>query len=354
MYRFEHIEALYLLVFTVIILLLYYTYQQWKNKKFKILADAHLLEHIVKGRSKSKTTAKFIISLIIFALLIFSLANLQIGEKLDKQAQSETIDLILAIDISHSMLAEDVKPNRIERAKFIAMKLTEEVRYAKTGIVLFAGDAYIHMPITSDPGAVKMFINSISTDLISLQGTAIGQAIQVATDAFNRTEARNKAVVLISDGENFEDDAVQATAIAAENKIVIHAISIGTTEGGPIPLKEKGKIVSFKRDSENNTVITKPDFELLSQVASKTGGISVDGNQPGFAVAAISDELKKLEREQGESMQFADWDSLYYLFAIPVLILLILDFLIIERKMRWQQIFDTLLNFSITKKENSK
>jgi Ca-activated chloride channel homolog len=354
MYRFEHIEALYLLVGTVFILLLYFTYKQWKQKKFKILAEAHLLEHIVKGRSKSKTTAKFIISLIIFALLIFSLANLQIGGKLDKQAQSETIDMILAIDISHSMLAEDMKPNRIERAKFIAMKLAEEVRFAKIGIVLFAGDAYIHMPVTSDPGAVRMFIHSIGTDLISLQGTAIGQAIQVATEAFNRTEARNKAVIIISDGENFEDDAIQATSLAAENNIVIHSISIGTADGGPIPIKENGKIIGFKRDQNDNTVVTKPDFELLSQVASKTGGISVDGNQPGFAVTAITDELKKLEREQGESMQFADWDSLYYLFAIPALILLIIDFLIIERKMRWQQIFDSLLNFSITKKQNSK
>ncbi len=352
MYRFEHINALYLLSGILILILLFYFYNRWKVSRLRILAELHLLEHIVKGISKSKTVIKFILAVFIFSLLTFSLANLQVGGKIDKQARSETIDMILAIDISYSMLAEDMKPNRLERAKMLCMKIAEEVKYAKTGIVLFAGDAFIHMPITSDPGAVRMFISSITADLISVQGTAIGQALLVSSEAFNRTDARNKAVILISDGENFEDDAIQAAQIAVKENIVIHTISMGTSEGSPIPLKDNsGKTIGFRKDKENNTVITKPDFELMSAIAQQTGGISVDGNQPGLAIRDLTIELDKLEKEHGEALQFADWDSLFHLFAISALILLIIDFLIIERKMKWQEIIDSLLQLSLTKKQ---
>jgi len=350
MYRLEYINALYLLSGLVLLILLYYTYIRWKSSRFKMLADSHLLQHIVKARSRSKAVFKFVVAMVVFALLIFSLANLQIGGKIDKQARKETIDMILAIDISHSMLAEDVKPNRLERAKMLALKLTEEVKYAKTGIVLFAGDAFIHMPVTSDPGAVRMFISSISTDLLSVQGTAIGQALLVSTEAFTRTDAKNKAVILISDGENFEDDAIQAANIAVKDQIIIHTVSVGTAEGGPIPVKQGNRTVGFKRDRENNTVITKPDFALLAQIAGQTGGISVDGNQPGKAIDMLNSELDKLDRQEGEAIQFADWDPLFHLFALPALILLIIDFLIIERKMKWQELMDSLLKFSITRK----
>jgi Ca-activated chloride channel homolog len=347
MYRLEHPNALYLLTALIFVMLLRWTYVRWKAARFKILADSHLLPHILKGYSKSKANAKFILALLISALIITSLANLQVGGKINNQARSETIDMILAVDISHSMLAEDVSPSRLERAKMICLKLAEEVKFAKTGIVLFAGDAYIHMPVTSDPGAVRMFISSIEPNLISMQGTAIGKAISISAEAFERTDAKNKAVILISDGENFEDDAIAAAQIAKDGNIVIHSIGVGTKDGAPIPIKENGKTIGFKKDNNNNTVISKPDFQLLSGIAAQSGGVSVDGNQPGKAVEMIYTELEKLDRAEGESIEFADWDSLFYLFAIPALILLILDFLIIERKMKWQEIFSSMLHFSL-------
>jgi Ca-activated chloride channel family protein len=318
------------------------------------LAETVLLEHIIRGRSKSKTAAKFLMALIIYTLLVLTYANFQIGGKLDKNIHSETIDLILAVDISHSMLTEDIKPNRLERAKMFCLKLSEKIKYTKTGIILFAGDAFIHMPITSDPGAVRMFINSISTDLISLQGTAIGKALQLSSEAFIRTEARNKAVILVSDGENFEDDAIEATGLAVKNNILIHTVSIGTPEGGSIPVKEKDKTVGFKKDNENNTVISKPDFVLLSEISKQTGGISVDGNQPGEAIDLLEKELSKLEKEKGEALKFSDWDTLFHLFALPALIILILDFLIIERKMKWQNVLDSILRVSLTQNKSKK
>lgn len=352
MYRFEHTNSLYLLAGIIILILLYYFYYRWKSSRFKMLAEQKLLDQIIKGQSKSKTKIKFLLALVIFGLLTLSAANLQIGGKIDKQAHSETIDLILAFDISYSMLAEDLKPNRLERARMLSMKFADDIKFAKTGIVLFAGDAFIHMPITSDPGAVKMFINSITTDLISVQGTAIGQALLVASEAFNRTEARNKAVILISDGENFEDDALQAAQLAVKDNIIIHTVSIGTPEGAPIPVKDRnGKTIGFRRDRNDATVISKPDFQLLADIAQQTGGISVDGNQPGNAINSLKKELEKLEKQRGDALQFADWDSLFHLFAFPALILLILDFLIIERKMKWQDIIDSLLRLSLTKNQ---
>ncbi len=347
MYRLEHTEALYLLSGVFLLVLLYYSYSLWKKKRFKILAEEHLLPHIVKRISPGKEMMKFLFVTLVFVLLVMSLANLQVGGKLDKQARSETIDMIFAVDISHSMLAEDVKPNRLERARMFCLKLAEEVKFAKTGIVLFAGDAFIHMPITSDAGALRMFLNSITTNLISFQGTAIGQALQLSTEAFERADARNKAVILVSDGENFEDDALQAASIAQNDNIVIHTVYVGTAEGSPIPIKENGKTVGFKQDRNQNTVITKPDIQLMKNIASATGGISIDGNQAGRSVDILIEELEKLERQETEVIKFADWDSLFRLFAIPALILLILDFLVIERKMKWQEILDSLLKFNI-------
>ncbi len=354
MYRFENIQALYLLIGIPLLILLFFLYNRWKISRFKILAETPLLEHLIIGRSKSKAIAKFLMALIIFSLLILSFANLQIGGKIDKNARSETIDLILAVDISHSMLAEDVKPSRLERAKMFCLKLAEKIKYAKTGIVLFAGDAYIHMPVTSDPGAVRMFINSISTDLISVQGTAIGKAIQVSSNAFTRTDAKNKAVILISDGENFEDDAIEASEVAVQNNIVIHTVSIGSPQGAPVPIKEKGKTIGFKKNKENNTVISKPDYILLAEIAKKTGGISLDGTQPGTAIDKLDKELEKLEKQKGDALKFSEWDTLFHLFAIPALILLILDFLIIERKMKWQNIWDSIFKVGLVQNKSGK
>ncbi len=350
MYRFEHPNFLYFLILGLFILaLLWFTYLRWKTNTFKKLADENLHDHIIVGRSRGKSVWKFIFSVLIFTLLILSITNLQVGGKLEKKAHAETIDIILCFDISRSMLCEDIRPNRLERAKMFSIKLTEELKFANIGIVLFAADAFVYMPITSDKGAVKMFLRSVTTDLITLQGTAIGKALESASAAFERTKAKNKAVILISDGENFEDDAIISARIARDNNIVIHSVSLGTAEGGPIPLKEKGKIVGYKKDKNNNTVITRPDFDLLADVAYQTGGISVDGNYTDRGIENIISELDKLEKTEGKAIKFSKWHSLFHLFAIPALFLLVLDFVLVERKMKWQEILDALLKFNLKK-----
>lgn len=348
MYKFENIDAFYLLTLLIILTFIFLLFLHFQKKKFKILADYHLLSSLVKDYSKSKIFLKFILVTTSILLIVFSIANLQIGGKIEKQQRRETIDLILLLDISRSMLAEDIKPNRLERQKMFAMKLTENLDFANIGVVVFAGDAFIQIPITSDRSAVKMMINSATTDLIDSQGTAIGKALIVASEAFKRTKARNRAIVLLSDGENFEDDAIYASQIAQENNIVINTVYFGTSQGAPIPIRENNRLVGFWKDSNNETVITKPDISLMQELAQQNNGISVDGSAIN-SVDLVVDELSKLEKELGTTIQFKEYTSLFHLFAIPALLLLILDFLIFDKKMRWQYNLKKIMNYSFYK-----
>jgi Ca-activated chloride channel family protein len=305
--------------------------------------------------SKIKGKLKFLIVIVSFALIILSIANFQVAGKLDTKAKSSTVDVIFAIDISSSMLAEDIRPNRMERAKMLAMSIVDEVKFGKFGIVLFAGDAFVHLPITSDGRATRMFLQSVSTNLISLQGTAIEKAIEVSLNAFNRTQAKNKSIILISDGENFENSPLESAKFALQNNIVIHTAILGSEKGAPIPIKNtQGQVIGFKKDKEGNTVITKPDFVLLNQVAQATGGISVKAEQTYNATEQIKNALAKLEREESETIDFTDYHTLFPIFAIPALILLIIDFLLYERRMKWQNIFQSIINFSIKPNKASK
>jgi Ca-activated chloride channel family protein len=348
MYRLEYPAALYLLIFAMIIAFAYFLYLRWQQKKLRILGDIEIVNALLIGKSKLKNILKFLMSIIAFILIIFSIANLQVAGKLDSKATSATVDVIFAIDISRSMLAEDIRPNRIERAKMLAMSIVDEVKYAKFGIVLFAGDAFIHLPITSDSRATRMFLQSVSTDLISLQGTAIGKAIDVSLQAFNRTQAKNKSIILISDGENFEDTPLPFARQAAQNNIIIHSVIVGSEKGAPIPIKNnQGQVIGFRKDREGNTVITKPDYILLSQNAQATGGVTVNAEQMRNATEQIEKELAKLEREASETIEFTDYHTLFPIFAIPALLLLVFDFLLYERRMKWQNIFQSLLRFSI-------
>lgn len=347
MYRIENPAAFYLFVFVAILLFVYFLYRLWYKKSLGLLADSHLIDFIAVGRSNMKNKLKFILALTGIVLIIIAIVNIQVGSKVEKKAQAETIDVMLAFDISHSMLAEDIKPGRLQRARMFATLLTDKLKGAKIGIVVFAGDAFVHMPLTIDKGAIRMFINSITTDMLSAQGTAIGRAVQLSIEAFERTDAKNKAIVLISDGENFESDPIPFAKLASKENIVIHTAIFGTDQGGPIPIKVNDKLTGFKQDKEGNTVITKPDKVLLHQIATTTGGIAVDGGLLNESVSEVVAELKKLDREVSDTIIFSDYSSLYMFFVIPALLLLLLDFLTLERKMKWQEKLKDLVRFNI-------
>lgn len=347
MYRWQYPDAFIFLIFVIFLFGLMLLYYRWKKRKLEQMAEYHLLSQLLVGFSKGKFIIKSFLVFTSLIFLVFAIANPQVGDKIEKTEHIEAIDVFLVIDISNSMLAEDLSPSRLERAKHIARQIVQDIHYARFGIILFAGDAFIHLPITIDRGAMLMFIQNIETTLISIQGTAIGRALELAASAFDRTKSKNKAIILISDGENFEDDAIAATAIAIENQIPIHTIGLGSPRGAPIPIKEKNRIIGYKKDRNNQVVITKPDFQLLSTVANRTGGIFIDGNQTQNISKILHDKLKVLERTKGQSIEFSEWKSVFQLFAIPALILLVIDFLLSWRRTRWQQFIENIKSFRI-------
>lgn len=349
MYNWHYKDAFIFFVFIGLLFVIMLFYYKWKKRKFNLLAESHLLNHLLPDYSKGKFFLKTAIVFLSLVLLVLAIANLQVGDKIEKTDHIEAIDVFLVIDISNSMLAEDLLPSRLERAKHIARQIVQEIYYARFGIILFAGDAFIHLPTTIDKSAILMFIQNIETNLISIQGTAIGRALDLAANAFERVKSKNKAIILISDGENFEDDALAAISTAIRYEIPIYTIVLGSPRGAPIPIKEKNRIIGYKKDKNNQIVITTPDFNLLSAIASRTGGIFIDGNTSPDITKKLNEKLQKLEREESQAIEFSEWRSIFQIFAIPALILLIADFILTWRRSKWQQTFDKFRSLYILK-----
>ena len=303
-----------------------------RKKAIKLLGDAPLIERLSPETDKRKHKRKFILLLTAFILLIIAFANPQIGSKIDK-AERKGIDLMIALDISNSMLAEDIKPNRLSRAKQALSKLIEKLENDRIGIVIFAGGAYTQLPITNDYAAAKMFVDAIETDMINEQGTAIGKAIKTASEAFNlKDKEKNKAIIVISDGENHEDDAVEQAKIANEEGIMVNTIGMGLPDGTPIPIYSNGGVIGFKKDREGNTVVTKINTEMLQQIAEAGGGEFVGANNTNSGIQQIFENLKKLEQKKYDSKVYSDYEDRFQYFTGIAVLLMILDLLIKPRR----------------------
>jgi len=330
--RFEHTEYLYGLLLVPIWISIYFAMVKDRKKAIKLLGDAPLIERLSPETDKRKHKRKFILLLIAFILLIIAFANPQIGSKIDK-AERKGIDLMIALDISNSMLAEDIKPNRLSRAKQALSKLIEKLENDRIGIVIFAGGAYTQLPITNDYAAAKMFVDAIETDMINEQGTAIGKAIKTASEAFNlKDKEKNKAIIVISDGENHEDDAVEQAKIANEEGIMVNTIGMGLPDGTPIPIYSNGGVVGFKKDREGNTVVTKINTEMLQQIAEAGGGEFVGANNTNSGIQQIFENLKKLEQKKYDTKVYSDYEDRFQYFTGIAVLLMIIDLLIKPRR----------------------
>ncbi len=330
--RFEHTEYLYGLLLVPIWISIYFAMVKDRKKAIKLLGDATLIERLSPETDKRKHKRKFILLLIAFILLIIAFANPQIGSKIDK-AERKGIDLMIALDISNSMLAEDIKPNRLSRAKQALSKLIEKLENDRIGIVIFAGGAYTQLPITNDYAAAKMFVDAIETDMINEQGTAIGKAIKTASEAFNlKDKEKNKAIIVISDGENHEDDAVEQAKIANEEGIMVNTIGMGLPDGTPIPIYSNGGVVGFKKDREGNTVVTKINTEMLQQIAEAGGGEFVGANNTNSGIQQIFENLKKLEQKKYDTKVYSDYEDRFQYFTGIAVLLMIIDLLIKPRR----------------------
>ncbi|MBQ8221788.1 MAG: VWA domain-containing protein [Bacteroidales bacterium] len=348
--RFEHPEYLYLLFVIPILIALYILVRIINKKQFNKFADTKFAEFLVPLASKSRNKTKFAIYVIVLALGIVALANLQTGSKME-EVKREGIDLYFCIDISNSMNAEDIAPNRLERSKQAINNLINKLNGDRIGIIIFAGNAYVQLPITTDYAAAKMFLSTIDTDLIPSQGTEIGTAINLADKSFGQSE-HQKAIVIISDGEDHENgNAIKAAQEAAQLGIKIYTIGMGLEDGAPIPIyNQYGKRIGYKKDKEGNIVITKLDDNMLRQIAEIGDGIYRRASNSNVGLDEIFDEINKSEKTEIDSKVFTDYEDQFQWFLCAAIILLIIEILISSGKKDWENKF----NFFEPKNEDNQ
>lgn len=333
MIKFEDIIYLYALGAIPVFLGLFFFMIIQRKARIKKVGDSHLIARLMPDQPKQKLWVKFVLYSLIYTLLIIGLANPQIGSKMEK-VERKGVDLMIALDVSNSMLAEDIKPNRLQRAKQAISKLIDQLQGDRIGIVVFAGHAYTQLPITSDYSAAKLFINTIDTDVVPTQGTSIGQAIDLSMEAFQESK-HEKAIVVITDGEDHDDDPVAAAESAAKEGVSVYTIGIGLPEGAPIPVYSNGRQTGFKKDLSGKTVVTKLDEITLQKVAAAGKGIYIRANNTTAGLKDVFDRINNMEKQNYESKVFSDYEDRFQYFLAVAMLLLILDLFITDKRSKW-------------------
>jgi Ca-activated chloride channel family protein len=333
MFRFANIEYLYLLILLPVLALIFALVFSQRKKALKRFGDPEVIAPLMPAVSIARPVLKAILVLLALASLVFGIARPQFGSKL-REIKREGVELIIALDVSNSMMAEDIQPNRLERAKQAIARLVDRLVNDKIGLIVFAGDAYTQIPITTDYVSAKLFLNSISTDIVPKQGTAIGSAIKLGMRSFTQQAETSKALIIITDGENHEDDAVEAAKLAVEKGITVHTIGIGLPQGAPIPVYSGGQ-KTYRKDSDGNTVISKLDETMLRRIAAAGNGVYIRSTDTRVGLDQLFDEIDKMQKQEMESKIYSDYDERFqYVFGISLFFLL-LDFFVLDRKNRW-------------------
>jgi len=334
MFRFEHIEFLYALLLIPFFSVMFILYRIWKKRAIKRFGDLDVITQLMPLFSGKKLVFKFLLLMLAYVFLIIGLANPQIGSKLEK-IQRKGADLMIALDVSNSMLSQDIRPDRLTRAVQGITKLVDRLEGDRIGIVVFAGKAYVQLPITTDYSAAKMFLSTISTQMVPSQGTAIGDAIDLSVESF-KTDERSKAIIIITDGENHEGNALESAQAAAAKGIKIFTIGMGSPEGSPIPVYDANdRQTGYKSDRQGQTIISKLDETALQQIASAGNGIYVRASTGQDGLIKIIDEINSLEKKEIETKMFSEYEGRFQYFLAVSLLLLIIEFLIPERKSKW-------------------
>lgn len=331
MFRFENSYLLFLLFIIPVLYTGYIIYIINHKNRLKKFGDPNLVSQLMPAFSRFRLNLKFTVLMLALALLIIALARPQFGSKL-REVKQKGIEMIIALDVSNSMMASDISPNRLERAKLAIGSTVSKMHDDQIGLIIFAGDAYTQLPITADYVSAKLFLSNINTDIVSRQGTAIGQAINLGMNSFTQNAETSKAIVIISDGENHEGDAVETAKAAAEKGIKIFTIGIGSSEGSLIPKKDGN---GFITDRQGNPVTTRMNAEMLNEIAQAGGGKFYLATNANVGLHDLYSELKKLEKAEIQTQVYSEYDEQYTFFVIAALLLLIADILILERKNRW-------------------
>jgi Ca-activated chloride channel homolog len=332
LFRFANPDFLYLLILLPVLILLYVINEVRKRRALQKLGDIKLVGSLVPELSRTRSVIKFILQLIAFSASIIMLSRPQFGSKLE-DVKKQGVEVIIALDVSNSMLAEDIQPDRLTRAKQAISRLVDNLDNDKIGLIVFAGDAYTQIPVTTDYVSAKMFLATINPDMVPKQGTAIGAAINLGIRSFSPGQGTSKAMIIITDGENHEDDPVAIAEEASKEGIIIHTIGIGSTEGVPVPVILNGK-KDFLKDAEGNTVITKLDEEILKKIAVSTNGNYVRASNSNIGLDEIFSEIRRMKKQELESTIYTEYNDQFQIFAAITLFLLLVDYIIMERKNR--------------------
>ena len=334
MFRLDEKIWFWTLLVIPVIILLFLLLQIWKRSAQKKFADGYLLKRLSPNQSLFKGILKVLVLCGAFACLSLALVNPKIGTKLET-VRSQGVDIVFAVDVSKSMLAEDIAPNRLEKSKQLVREIINSLASDRVGIIAYAGKAFPQLPITTDYASAKMFLQNMNTDMLSSQGTAIHEAIQLAKTYYDDEEQTNRILIIISDGEDHEGDAVDIAEEAMEQGIRILTVGVGDVKGGPIPIKRNGIVLNYKKDNRGETVITRLDETTLKEIAEETDGIYVNGSNTAEVVDAIKGILDRMDKKEFESKQIADFKDQFQWFLGLGILLLFIDIFFLERKTAW-------------------
>ncbi|MBL4653591.1 MAG: VWA domain-containing protein [Flavobacteriales bacterium] len=304
---------------------------KWRKSAIQNFGDSRLVDQLIPLRSALRNRIKIVLWSIAFVSLIIGLANPQIGSKV-QEVKREGIDIMIALDLSNSMLAEDLSPNRLERSKRAIHQFIGELKSDRLGIIVFGGQAYVQLPITTDYAAAKLFLSTINTDIIPTQGTAIGAAIDLAMESFDMESTTNKSIVVISDGENHEDDAVESAKTANELGIIVHTIGVGSPQGAPIPIYRGKQQNGYRKDKDGSTIMTQLNEEMLQEIAMNGDGVYVHATNSQGGLEQILDEINKMEKVEFGTKVFTDYEDRFQYFIGSSIILLLLEQIISSKK----------------------
>ena len=326
MINFAQAQYLFLIFLIPFFFLFYALLLHLKKKSIRKLGDISLVSRLMPSVSRSKGWWKVVVFSIAFFFFSIGMSRPQIGAKL-KEHRTEGVEIMIALDVSNSMLAEDYSPDRLDRAKLAISRLVDKLRDDRIGLIVFAGSSFVQLPITTDYVSAKMFLNSISTESVPIQGTAMGDAINTAIRSFSAQSEKSRAIIVITDGENHEDDPVAAAKQAFDMGIRVYTIGVGSPEGEPIPMN--GELL---KDKDGNIVVTKLDEAVLKDVASAGGGVYLKAGNSEFGLNPIVDSIKQMDEEKFSSVVFEEFDEQYMYFFAIALVFFIIEMLIGERR----------------------
>jgi Ca-activated chloride channel homolog len=331
MFQFAHPELLFGLLLIPTIIIMFVLANQRKKVLLRWFGDQAIIEGLMPEKSQSRPVVKLVFLLLALVFFILGIAGPEFGTKLQERKR-RGVEVIIALDVSNSMMAEDIQPSPMERAKQAISKLVDQLQNDKIGLIVFAGEAYTQLPITNDYVSAKMFLSTINAGSVPVQGTAIGAAINLAATSFTPDYKGDKAIILITDGENHEDDALGAAKAATEKGIVVHTIGVGLPQGAPIPIDSHNGQKNYLKDSQGNVVISKLDEDMLSKITANGNGTYIRATNAQVGLNTIFDQIKKMSKAEFKTKMYSEYENQFQWPIGIALLLLLLELLILERK----------------------